>query len=92
MDFSLPGFSVHGVLQQEYWGPYCHPPGNLPGPGIKPMSLMSPVLAGGLFTTGTTGEAPNTVYMTPRFLLLTSHMKKNIVFNTIHWFYHSPIY
>ena len=27
------------------------PPGDLPNPGIKPMSLMSPALAGGFFTT-----------------------------------------
>ena len=76
MDFSPPGFSVHGVLQQEYWDPYCYPAGNLPDPGIKPVSLKSPVLAGGFFTTGTTGEAQNRVYMTPKLLLLTSHMKK----------------
>ena len=25
----------------------CPPPGHLPDPGIKPLSLMSPVLAGG---------------------------------------------
>ena len=26
-------------------------PGDLPDPGIEPMSLMSPALAGGFFTT-----------------------------------------
>ena len=30
----------------------------LPDPGIEPTSLMSPVLAGGFFTTSTTSEAP----------------------------------
>ena len=39
MDYSSPGPSVHGILQQEYWsglpGP---PPGDLPNPGIKPRS------------------------------------------------------
>ena len=29
----------------------CPPPGDLPNPGIKLMSLMSPALAGGFFTT-----------------------------------------
>ena len=29
----------------------CRPPGDLPDPGIKPMSFMSPVLAGEFFTT-----------------------------------------
>ena len=28
-------------------------------PGIKPVPLKSPALAGGFFTTSTTGEAPN---------------------------------
>ena len=32
-------------------------PGDLPDPGIKPTSLVSPALAGGFFTTSTTGEA-----------------------------------
>ena len=35
-----------------YWSglPFTTP-GDLPNPGIKPMSLMSPALAGGFFTT-----------------------------------------
>jgi len=34
--------------RQEYWsGLPCPPPGDLPDPGIKPASLMSPALAGG---------------------------------------------
>ena len=33
MDYSLPGFSVHGFLQEEYWsGLPCTPPGDLPNP------------------------------------------------------------
>ena len=41
-----------GFSRQEYWsGLPCPPPGDLPDPGIKPMSLMSPALAGGFFTT-----------------------------------------
>ena len=37
-----------GVSRQEHWSalPYP-PPGNLPNPGIGPVSLMSPALAGG---------------------------------------------
>ena len=37
-----------GFSRQEYWSglPY-RPPGDLPDPGIEPVSLMSPVLAGG---------------------------------------------
>ena len=33
------------------------PPGDLPDPGIEPMSLTSPVLAGGSFNTSATWEA-----------------------------------
>ena len=43
-----------GFSRQEYWsGLPCPPPGDLPDPGIKPTSLMSPALAGGFFTTST---------------------------------------
>ena len=39
--------------RQEYWsGLPFSPPGDLPDPGIEPVSLMSPALAGGFFTTG----------------------------------------
>ena len=48
-----------GFSRQEYWsGLPCSPPGDLPHPGIKPLSLMSPTLVGGFFTTSTTWEAP----------------------------------
>ena len=44
-----------GFPRQEYWsglpGP---PPGDLPDPGIKPMCLTSPALAGRFFTTSAT--------------------------------------
>ena len=30
----------------------CPPPGDLPDPGVEPVSLTSPALAGGFFTTG----------------------------------------
>ena len=42
----------------ECWsGLPCPPPGDLPNPGIKPVVLRSCALAGGFFTTSTTGEA-----------------------------------
>jgi len=48
MDYSLPGFSVHGILQQENQSGYPFPsPGDLPHPGIK---ARSPALAGRFFT------------------------------------------
>jgi len=41
-----------GFSRQEYWsGLPCPLPGDLPDPGIEPESLMSPALAGGVFTT-----------------------------------------
>ena len=48
-----------GFSRQEYWsGLQCPPPGDLPDPGIEPVSLMSPALAGKFFTTSATWEAP----------------------------------
>jgi len=44
-----------GFSMQEYWsGLPCPPPGDLPDPGIEPVSLMSPALAGGFFTSSST--------------------------------------
>ena len=48
-----------GFSRQEYWnGLPCPPPGDLSNQGIEPMSLMSPALAGGVFTTNVTWDAP----------------------------------
>ena len=45
--------------RQEYWrGLPCPPPGHLPYPGIKPVSLASPALAGSFFSNSATWEAP----------------------------------
>ena len=47
-----------GFSRQEYRsGLSCPPPGDLPDPGIEPVSLTSPALAGGFFTTKATWEA-----------------------------------
>ena len=46
--------------RQEYWSGLPFPiPQDLPDPGIEPMTLESPALAGRFFTTGATWEAPN---------------------------------
>ena len=48
-----------GFSRQEQWSGQPFPlPGDLPDPGIEPMSLMSPALAGGFFTTSATWKAP----------------------------------
>ena len=52
VDCSPPGSSVMGSSRQEHWsGLPCPPPRDLPHPGIEPVSLLSPVLAGGPLTT-----------------------------------------
>ena len=54
MDYSPPGFSVHGIFRQEYWTKLPFPsPGDLSNPGIEP---TSPALAGGFFTTEPPGK------------------------------------
>ena len=51
-----------GLSRQEYWsGLPCPLPGDLPNPGIEPMSLIPPTLAGGFITASTTKEAPKTI-------------------------------
>ena len=66
---TLPSSSVHGISRQEYWsGLPCPPPGDLPDPGTKSSSLMSPALADGFFTTEATGETYKAI------LSLASHL------------------
>ena len=56
-DCRLSGFSVHGILQREYWSGFpCPSPGDHPDPGIEPTFLMSPAVAGRFFTTSATWE------------------------------------
>ena len=53
-----------GFSRQEYWsGLPCSSPGDLLDSGIKPVSLTSPALAGGFFTTSTSWEAPPHQYI-----------------------------
>ena len=52
VDCSSPAPLSMGFSRQEYWsGLPCPPLGDLPDTGIEPMSLKSPALAGGFFTT-----------------------------------------
>ena len=61
MDCSLPGSSVHRILQARIleWVA-IHPPGDLPNSRMEPSSLASPALAGALFTTEPPAK-PNTI-------------------------------
>ena len=46
------GILSMGFSRQEYWvGLPCPPAGDLSDLGVKPLSLMSPALPGGFFTT-----------------------------------------
>ena len=48
-----------GFSSQEHWSGLPFPsPGDLPDPGIEPMTLLFPALAGRFFTTNATWEAP----------------------------------
>ena len=48
-----------GLFKKEYWSGLQFPtPGDFPNPGIKPTSLASPSLGGGLFTTALRRKLP----------------------------------
>ena len=51
-----------GFCRQEYWsGLPCPSPEDLPDPGIKPLSLTSPALAGSFFAISATWEDHSSV-------------------------------
>ena len=69
-----------GFSRQEYWsGLPCPPPGDLPDPGIKPTSLMSPALAGEFFPIRGTGEAPD--------IFIYTCTQKHIQGYSLHYFH-----
>ena len=60
-----------GFSRQEYWsGLPCPSPGDLPDPGIEPMTLRPPALAGRYFTTSATWEAQRTCILYSKCSLL----------------------
>ena len=66
MGCSLPGSSVHGVLQQEYWTGLPFPsPGDLPDAGIKP---GSPALQADVLPS----EPPRLLIFTPGKYVMVS--------------------
>ena len=72
-----------GVPRQEYWNGLPFPsPGDLPNPGIEPMSLvslMSPALAGRFFTTSATWDALTWQISPPHFRGREAIPEKNLV-------------
>ena len=71
-----------GFSRQEYWsGLPCLPPGDLPDPGVKPVSLASTAFAGGFFTTSATWEAPWSGYFCLIFCTLLVDKKLDKIRN-----------
>ena len=63
-----------GFSRQDYWsGLSFLPPRDLPDPGIKLMSLMSPALAGRFFTTSATWETPLHLGLLVVYVILLLH-------------------
>ena len=59
-----------GFSRKEYWsGLPCPPPGDLPDPGMEPVSLKSPALMGGFFTASTL-QSPNNIWRGASFICL----------------------
>ena len=54
----------------------CPPPGNLPNPGIKPVSLVSPELAGRFSTTEPPWKPPSflTAWQIPMCTAVLKHL------------------
>ena len=58
-DLSLPGSSAHGIFQARNTrvGSHFLLQGIFPNPGIEPMALTSPALAGGFLTLALPGKS-----------------------------------
>ena len=53
MDLHQASLSIR-FSRQEFWSGWCLPPGDHPDLRTEPVSLMSPALTSGFFTTRTT--------------------------------------
>ena len=77
-----------GFSRQEYWsGLPCPPPGDLPDPRTEPVSLASPALAGGFFTTSNTWETPIIYIHVYNDLLLHGKLPQNFAAETANIYY-----
>ena len=82
-----------GFSRQEYRsGLLCCPPGNLPDPGIKPISLMCPALAGGLLTTSSTWEAQLIAHGINQSLVTLTYIKYAQIYDYTHMYVYVCIY
>ena len=74
-----------GFSRQEYWrGLPCPPSGDLPDPGIEPVSLVSPALAAGFFHIRATLEAQKVVVQFSSVQLLSRVLLFMTPWNTAH--------
>ena len=86
VDSSLPGSSVHGILQARIleWVAVPSSRGSS-DPGIKPASPAAPAVSGGFFTTSTPGK--------PRYPLYLQAIKRDLflsyapVISCLHYIY-----
>ena len=79
MDCSPPGSSV-GFSRQESWSGLPCPPSR---PGMEPVSLLSPALAGGFFTISATWEALKSIYT--ELNILQEKLIRNNAYLDISW-------
>ena len=65
-----------GFSRQEYWsGLPCPPPGNLPNPGIKPASPVTPALQTDSLPTEPPEKPPHTYILYFRFFFIIGYYK-----------------
>ena len=73
--------------RQVYWSGLPFPlPGDLPDPGIKPVSLASPALIGGFFITMPPGKPPSHLQSTELIYLCYTVGPLPNILNTFHNF------
>ena len=83
MDHSLPGPSVYGIFQARILEWVAMPSSrDLPKRVIKPASLTSPVLAGGIFTTELPGKL-NIVYILTENCKIAHHLIASLMDQTV---------
>ena len=73
-----------GFSRQEHWsGLPCPSPEDHPDPGIQPMSLVSPALAGGFFTTAPPGKPPLPGFQAPQQLVVKRHRHLHLLVSSV---------
>ena len=74
MDCSPPGSSVCEIIRQEYWSELPFPPPeDFLNTEMKPVSPVSPALAGRLFTTESPGKP--LIFSNVQQMLLSKYIK-----------------